>query len=727
MNSATTSAGQASSVGAVRRLYGLFLVAAGTLAYLNSFTGVFLLDDQHAVVDNALLRRAFGSWREVLALPRPIVTFSLAANYALGGTDVRGYHAFNLAVHLCAGLVLYGLVRRTLLLPNVQARFGRVAPELALVIALVWLVHPLQTESVTYVVQRGEALMGLFYLLTLYCLLRGATTSPGTRWYALTVVCCTLGMGSKEVMVTAPLVAALYDRAFLSPSWGTLLRRRWGLYLVLAATWGVLAWPFQWALHSSVLAQGSAAGGPEVSAGLGMRGLSPLQYACSQPGVLLHYLRLALWPDRLCLDYAWPVARTATEMLPAAAAVLALLLATLWAWRRCPPLGFVGAWFFLILGPTSSVMPISDLAVEHRMYLPLAAVVVLVVLGCYALLEVLIPGRGSDARLRAFLGTGLAAGMVLVLGLRTLARNADYQSDVAMWADVVAQRPQNPRGHNNLGKALLSEGQLAEAARQFQQALRLSPDYDLAHFNLGNVFLRQGALTPAIAEYQAAVRLNPNLQKAQNNLGNLLMGQEQLAEAAEHLRKAELLDPEDPLPPMNLAMTLQLQGEWQEAAAAYRRAVALRPDSTDCRRGLAFVLQRLGLAAESRREYERSLRLDPHWPRAVLRDAWDLATNPDPGRRSATVAVQFATQGVEATGQADPQALDVLAATHAEAGDFGAAVKAARQAADLADSRGQADLAAAIRDRLRRYESGKPFRAGPEPAGGDPRARLGGP
>ena len=175
---------------------------------------------------------------------RPVVSLTLAINYALGGMNVWGYHAVNLAIHILAAWTLFGVMRRTLLLPALQERFGSAATPLALAAALLWTIHPLQTESVTYVIQRTESLVGLFYLLTLYCVIRGAdvrpaSDRPGTR--APSAASCLLGMATKEVMVTAPLIVLLYDRTFLAGSFREAWRRRCGLYLALAATWGVVA------------------------------------------------------------------------------------------------------------------------------------------------------------------------------------------------------------------------------------------------------------------------------------------------------------------------------------------------------------------------------------------------------------------------------------------------------------------------------------------------------
>jgi tetratricopeptide (TPR) repeat protein len=564
-------------------------------------------------------------------------------------------------------------------------------------------------------------MVGLFYLLTLFCLLRGA---EGTRtrlgWYAGCVLCCALGMLTKEVMCTAPLLALLYDRIFLAPSWWQVLRRRAVLHLALAATLVILtpslinAFALPKASVAARTEQLPPAPDADISAGFGMITISWQQYARTQPQVILHYLRLALWPDSLCLDYRWPIADPSSAVLPGVL-VGALVLLTLIALFRWPPLGFVGTWFFLILAPTSSILPISDLAVEHRLYLPLAAVVLLVVLAAQALVQFLAR-RGVNPRLLALLRPALVGGVIVVLGLLTYARNWDYESELRMWADVVVKRPANARAHNNLGNAFKKRKQLADATRHYRMAVRLSPGYALAHYNLGGALLEQGVVEHALAEFRSAVLHDPALSRAHNNLGNLLMGRGELTRAAHHLREAMRLCPTDPLAPLNLGMTLQLQDDWQGAADAYRRAVALRWDNADSRRGLAFVLRRLGQTAEAQKEYAHSLRLQPGWPASALRNAWDLATNPDPGLRYGKVAVHFAMQAVEAASeQEDPRSLDVLAAAFAEAGRFEEAVPTARKALAFARARGQTDLVGAIEQRLRGYENKQPFRAGLPP------------
>jgi protein O-mannosyl-transferase len=213
------------------------IVALGALAYANSFAGVFLLDDySHIVTDPSI--RTLRPLAEHLQDSRPLVHFTLAVNYAISGLDVWSYHALNLAIHVLAGLTLFGLVRRTLLLPDLAPAFG--SPALfALAVAAIWIVHPIQTQAVTYLIQRGESMMGLFYLLTLYGALRGATSDRPLGGYAATIASCAAGMLSKETMVTAPLAVFLLDAVFLARSWKEPLHRRWALYLGLAATWSI--------------------------------------------------------------------------------------------------------------------------------------------------------------------------------------------------------------------------------------------------------------------------------------------------------------------------------------------------------------------------------------------------------------------------------------------------------------------------------------------------------
>jgi len=320
----------------------LTIVAVGLSVYLSSFEGAFVFDDAAHILNNDRMTELW-PLTKVLSGRRPVVDLTLAINHAVGGFNVRGYHAVNVAIHILAALTLYGIVRRTLLrwgrrheawgdgpfsqaeaaVSSVSTRLDSdTASWLAMVGALIWVVHPLQTQSVTYLIQRAESLMGLFYLLTIYCVIRGAVSSEaqgGRRrafaWYVAAVVACALGMGCKAVMATAPVMALAYDRTFLAGSVKDALRRRWGLHAGLAATWGVM-----W---STGVVRGVLNPSARVAhIGFGYKGITPLEYALTQFGVLVEYLKLSMWPRPLCLDYTWPVAGTRPRY---------------WSLRSCPP------------------------------------------------------------------------------------------------------------------------------------------------------------------------------------------------------------------------------------------------------------------------------------------------------------------------------------------------------------------------------------------------------
>ena len=515
------------------------LTALAAAAWANSLSAPFIFDDRPAILGNPHIRQLWPLSRALSAPPRsilggrPVPGLTLAINYALGELDVRGYHAFNLALHVLSALILLGIVRRTLAR---SARLVSAARPLALVTAAIWLVHPLQTDAVTYVTQRTELLMGLFYLLTLYAAIRAAEGSRSWPWQTASVVSCALGMASKEVMITAPLMVMLYDRVFLYPSLAEARRRRWPLYAGLMTTWAVLATLLMLSPphHLLVLIPGGHASVLE-------RGMTPWECLRTQVGVIARYLGLALWPHPLCLDHGLWVARTAGEVLPGALVVAGLVGGTAWALRRHPGTGFLGAWFLVVLAPTSSVVPVvTEVMAERRMHLPLAAVAVAAVLGGYAAVGALVR---SDSR-RAALRVSLALAVIATLTALTARRNVDYGSEVSIWSDAAEKRPWNPRAHNNLGNALLRAGELDGAFAQYAEAIRLEPDYAEAHYNLGNAFLRKGRPTDAAASYAAALRIDPELAPAHYNLGNVQLAEGRFEEAIAHFSEVLRIDPD---------------------------------------------------------------------------------------------------------------------------------------------------------------------------------------
>jgi len=614
-----------------RTLLPALIIVATVAVYFNSFDGAFVFDDKRYIVRNARIDELWPPWN-LLSGRRPVLDLSLAINYAFGELKVAGYHAFNLLIHLLAGLTLYGIVRRTLLHEPFANRFGRSSAPLALVVALLWTVHPLQTQSVTYLIQRSESMMGLFYLLTLYCVIRGTDSFRGIWWYGAAVVWCVLGMGSKGVMVTAPVVVLLYDRVFLSKSFAETFRRRWGVYVGLAATWGIL-----WACG---IAHGVLSPSKKVATvGFSFKEITPLEYVLTQFGVLVEYLKLSLWPHPLCLDYAWPVERTAEVVIIPAILIVVLLTGTIWALFRKPWLGFLGAWFFLILAPTSSFIPIKDTLFEHRMYLSLAAVVVLVVVGAHWVLRHLAVSLSPAGSVRWFVTVGLVATSALLLSYGTIRRNQAYHSEVSMWRDVVARRPGNARAYEQLGTALVVTGKMPEAIAEYRNAVRVDPDFASAHTNLGNALTQTGQFEEAVRHYFRVRELDPYHVNARINLGHALDMSGRTEESIEAYREATRIDRKHAEPQalarahFNLGSALGRQGNLDGAVAQYRQALSFWPLYAKAHFSLGRALSLQGRYNEAVKHYNKTLDIDPQYDgaRQALDDARkkQRSTSPD--------------------------------------------------------------------------------------------------
>jgi tetratricopeptide (TPR) repeat protein len=656
-------------------LVALLLAAAAIFAYQTSFAGVFVFDDEFAIQRNPNIRAFWPLTRALSAPPespvsaRPVASLTLAVNYALapvgsrevmapGGAgappdvtrrflaNVWGYHFVNLALHVLASLAVFGVVRRTLVSDRLRPRFGPASRALAAAVALVWVVHPLTTDAVTYVTQRTEVLMGLFYLVTLYCAIREA--EPGIdrarqrAWAAGAITACALGMGSKQTMVTAPFVVFLWDWMFGRPATDAKTaseresdsaragdsRLRWGLYAGLAATWVVLA-------------AGLAVERWPHSIGMDREGWTPWTYLLTQSGVIVHYLRLSFVPSPLVLDYdGWPMARSVLQVAPQFLFLAVLAGGTTVAIVRRAPWGFPAAWCFALLAPSSSVLPLAtEIVAERRMYTALVGVVALAVIGSWLMGRRLFDRLERRSVARAVALAALA-GVVVGLALLTLDRNRDYWSESRIWQDTVEKRPDNPRARLNYSVLLAAEGRYPEAEAHLREALRLKEPVAKAHQNLGSILCSQGRFEEGVPHLERAIALNPELSAAHANLG--------------------------------------------EAYGA------------------------LGRRAQAARQFALAVEREPNKPFLLNRLGWLLATSPEDDVRDGARAVEVGERAVRLTGRQDPGSLDTLAAAYAEAGRFEEAAATAREALDVAAGRGRPDRA--LSDRFALYASGRKFR-----------------
>ena len=596
------SSRDSSSTGPEERRAGWSLTAAVILAlsvglaWANSFGNGFVFDDAGSIVGNPTIRRLWPPG-PVLSPPsdmgwtvggRPLVNLSLAVNYAISGTRVWSYHLGNVTIHFAAALLLYGIVRRTWARGRFAGGPGRreVRPEpAALAIAAVWALHPLQTAAVTYLVQRAESLMGLCALLTLYCFIRGVDSDRGRRWYAGAVVACLCGMACKETMVVVPLIVWLYDYTFVARDRGELWCRR-GLYLALALTWLLLAY--------LVYGMSGSRGG---SAGFGVASVPWDDYATTQVHAICLYLRLVFWPRPLVFDYGVVLLRGVSAVWLELLLLGALLAGTILALRRRSSPGFLGAWFFLLLAPASSVVPVATQTIaEHRMYLPLAAVVTLAV--------------GGTLRRLGRPGFWLVAVVAPILAGLTAGRNADYRDELRLWGDTVAKRPDNPRAHSNLGAAWLARGDREAAIRCFQAAIAIQPDYFSPYYNLGLALLDSGRAAEAVPYFEAALRLKPGFTDARTNLGVAEARTGRAARAVPHFQAAVQQQPDDAGAHCNLANALVQAGDPAAAEPHLQRALQLNPEYTAAHFALGNLYWRTQRFEAAVAEYRAALRLD---------------------------------------------------------------------------------------------------------------------
>jgi protein O-mannosyl-transferase len=582
------------------------IAAAAVAAYADSFLGKFQFDDFPAIRDNnpTLLRLwplPGPLWPPPGSLTvsgRPVLNFSLALNYALSGFSPWSYHAVNLLIHILAGLALFGIVRRTLHRTH-----------LAAAVAAIWVVHPLTTEAVTYIVQRAESLMALFYLLTLYCFIRFAQTRPSAArpeetqaagktariWAVLSVIFCFLGMGTKEVMVSAPVAVFLYDRTFVTHGWLAAWRARKAYYLSLFATWVPLA-----------IFVASTGGNRGNTSGFNL-GMSAFHYWFTQIEALTRYAGLAFWPHPLVFEYGPPTLPDWASIFVFGPILLAAGIGTIAGVARGRPWAFCAACCWMILAPTSLIPGTIQFAVEYRMYLPLAAILAAVAGGA----ELAARTWPGLARIRPAGWTGIVVMIVIALAAATARRNWLYRSDLALWSDSVSKRPDSPKAQSNLGMALSTRGRTEEAIGHYLTALRLNSSLAETHYDLGLAYETENRPQEALPELLTAARQDPTLTYAEAEAGRLLDRFGRTSEAEPLLRRALANNPKLPVAHGSLGVALAADGHPEDAIREFETSLNLDPTQADVEFDLGIALAAVGRIEDAATHYANSVRLQP--------------------------------------------------------------------------------------------------------------------
>jgi tetratricopeptide (TPR) repeat protein len=592
-------------------------LALAALSYARVLDGEFQLDDLRTIDGNPAIRDPGAAARAALAGAvrgggRPLTDLTFALDRARSGPGPRSFHVTSLVLHLAvAGLVLV-FTRRVLRLAG-AARPDAVAVAVAGLFAL----HPLQTEAVSYLSQRSEVLSSGLFLATLLLLLaaeeRGRTARGAAAWLG-SVATFGLALAAKPIAVTLPAAYALLTWAVPSAAARAGLarwRERAGLLVPLAA----LA-----AVHAARTLAGTRG---SADAGFSVPGLSPGTYLATQARVVATYLRLLLWPAGQNADWDFRASRSLADpaVLGAAALLAALAAGAVALARRAGGREGSGAaaarvaafgllWFLVLLSPTSSVVPLADVLAEHRVYLASWGILVALAAGAERLLGRVAPRRAAPA------GIALVLAAWTALAVATHRRNAVWETRLAFWSDAAARSPGKARVHLGLGEALSARGDLDGALLAFGRALavvgenrvyeaRVLRNVAVAHARAGRldaaveaygrslardpsdpdalagfavVQARRGDLGAAEALAARALATAPDHPDALDVLGGLRMDRGDPAGAAALFERAARVDPDDGVHLLGLGFALRDAGRAAEACAAWRSALGLRLD-----------------------------------------------------------------------------------------------------------------------------------------------------
>jgi protein O-mannosyl-transferase len=638
--------------------------------FSNVLNAPFLFDDHSSIEENPSIRSIFplskSMWspKDFSVAGRPMVSLSFALNYAVGGLNVFGYHLVNILIHAwntaLVAILLYTVLfysfdrSRHVQRLSANQHLSSIDSQLhesdsagastesnikyeyvylAWFLAFLWALHPLQSETVAYVMQRTELMMAWALLVTLYSSIRAWQTSvvPARRlWQISAILACAFGMLCKEVMVVAPVLVVLFDWCFHEPSLRRLIEKRTWLYVGLFACWGILA---------AIMI--SDPRGRSVGFSLGY---SSWDYMTTQCWAITKYLSLSFFPIGLCGDYGVFKVQDPLVWFPCFVLLASLVLITLWMWFRDRRLAFWGLWFFAILAPTSSFVPIAtEPMAERRMYLPLISIVILISIGLVRLwngiasssqqndpsrVETLRPNRESKTA-RSNLGrlngpsiscsvTGSLFGpiiasvaLILVFGMMTHSRNQVYESELSFWTEVKRMVPRNERALGTLGMIHFKAERFEEAEKEMLKAFKVEPRNYHTHAILGRLRLQQHRYQEARQYLEFAIKAQPDYREALTAMGTLHLEQGDPTKALSFCDRALKINPNHALTNYIRGLALGELGRIDESVIAYEKALLEDPKMSDAHNNLGEIAMSQMKLLEAEQYFRRAVELDP--------------------------------------------------------------------------------------------------------------------
>jgi len=669
-------------------IFAVLLAAVTILAYRPAWHGGFLWDDDDYIINNELLTASHGWQRIWFSLDSPSQYFPLTystfrVEHALWGLHTTGYHWVNLLLHVGNALLVWAVL----------ARLGVPGSWLA---AAIFALHPVQVESVAWITERKNVLMGFFFLLTLLAWIASVGERTRRQWifYCLALIFYVLALSAKTTACTLP--AALFLILWLQKKPITMGRLMQIVpFVMLGVGMGLLA---VWWEHYHQGTNRAA-----------FTFLSPIERILVASRAVWFYLSKIFWPSNLTfiyprwnispadlLDYIW--------VLMGIAACVAIYFIRRYFGRSVE---VAAAFFVATLSPVLGFIMLFTFrytfVADHYQYLACIGPIALASAGIVSF----------SAKFTQYRVVIVSAALLVVASLGTLTwRQAATYSDVeTLWRTTLARNPESWMAHTNIGLVLFQKGQIDDAIAHYRSALQIQPDWWDAEYNLGTALSAKGEVDEAILHSEKAVAMRPIDADAQVSLANLLFQKGRIDEAIAHYQKAITIRPEDFLARYGLGHALLEKGELDSAIQACRSALLIRPLDADCHTTLAIALEEKGNPAEAIQHYNKALELAPKSIATLTNLAWLLATSQDASLRNGLKAVELATQADRLVGGTNALVLRTLAAAFAENGEFADAIRTARSAMQLARMHGEDSLMTDLDQQIALYELGIPYRA----------------
>ncbi|MGW8302045.1 MAG: tetratricopeptide repeat protein [Desulfobacterales bacterium] len=597
--------------GLLSRYETLFLLSLALiviLIYANTIGSPFIFDSRNNIETNPHIRISKITLNELTEAAfkspqtqRPLANISFALNYYLHGYNVVGFHVVNILIHISTGFLLYFFVKSTFLTPALRSRYGDYM-WISFFTAAVWMVHPLQTQSVSYIVQRMNSLCAMFYVLSILFYTRFRLNGQQkNKWWLLSgcILAGMLALASKQNAATLPVFIVAYEWYFFQDLELKWLKNKIPLLSGCLLLVAVIA--------LALLGSSSLDG---ILQGYKGRDFTLTQRLLTEPRVVIFYLSQLLWPhpSRLNLDHDFTLSNSLMDPMTTFFSIFAIAaligLAVVMA-RKQRLLSFCILWFFGNLVIESSIVPL-EIIFEHRVYLPSMTFSLIIVLLIYRWMK------------PTWLPAALLCTMVAVSAVWTYQRNAVYSDRITFWQDCVDKSPGKARPYNNLGVALADQGYHDQAIKLYHKALQIDPLYQEPVANIGLSLAEQGKIEESITQFLKALEINPKDYKTLNNLGASLIVVGRHKEAIQNLSEALTLNPYYAQAHNNLGVALQHQGRIEEAIDHFSTAVLLDPDYTRAYNNLGIILANQGRYEAAIKQFSAALKINPEYKSARL-------------------------------------------------------------------------------------------------------------